>query len=101
MDRRLIVGILVMALAWQGPAMAYSASLAKSMSTASGTVLCMGDLPNGNACDDCCSHGAGSCATACTLSLTAAIAASLSLVAVTTPRLPAPDGQRPALVEQH
>jgi hypothetical protein len=101
MNRRLIVGILLLALAWQGPVMAYSAALAP-ITTTSGAMPCTGDLlPNGHTCDDCCSHSSGHCGIPCAFSLSAATPAVLAGVAVTVPRLPAPDADRPLLVERH
>ena len=102
MHRRLIVGILLLALAGQGPALAYSAVLATPLSSASGGVACAGThLPNGNACDSCCSHGSGFCATACALSLTAATPVTPVAMVVIVPRAPIPDAEAPPFVERH
>src|SRR5215469_5509919 len=97
MDRRLIVGILLLALAWQGPAFAYSVSLASPVGTGFGTVQCTDD---GNGCDGCCSHHSGFCASACALSLSAVVPLSLAPV-VAPPHLPTPGANRPALLEHH
>jgi hypothetical protein len=100
-NRRLIVGILLLALAWHGPVVAYSAALAP-ISTTSGGTQCAGDLfPNGDTCDDCCSHSSGYCATACAFSHSAPAPAALSGVVVTVSRVPARDAERPLLVERH
>src|SRR5215831_2716220 len=101
MHRRLIVGILLLALVWQGPVLAYSASLAAPMTNGAGATHCLGGhLASGNACDDCCSHS-GACATACTLSLAAVLPTTLSPIVVAVQRLPAPIASKPALVENH
>ena|SRR5215469_16330143 len=101
MHRRLIVGVLLLALAWQGPVLAYSASLAVPMTSGAGATHCLGDhLAGGNACDDCCPHS-GACATVCTLSLATALPATLSPIVVTLQRLPAPTLSKPALIERH
>src|SRR6516164_9975321 len=100
MDRRVIVGILLLTLAWQGPALAYLTSLASPTSTGSGLTQCAGDqLSNANGCDDCCSHNSGSCMFACALSFTAAVPATPAPVVVRVLRFPAPHADRPALVE--
>jgi len=102
MDRRLIAWIVLLALAWQGPALAYSVSLTSGARTTSGTTQCVGDpLPNGNGCDGCCSHNSGSCAIACAFSLGAVVPASLAPVIVTVFHSPAPDANRAAFVEHH
>jgi hypothetical protein len=98
MDRRLIVGILLLALAWQGPALAYSASLTTPVGTTSGVLQCAG---GGNGCDGCCSHNSGSCAATCALSLSTVVPTSILPVPVTVPRLPAPESHKPPLVEHH
>jgi len=99
MNRRLIVGILLLALAWQGPALAYSASLAVPMTSGAGATHCLGDHHAiGNACEDCCSHS-GACATACTLSLAAVLPTTLSPIVISVQSLPAPGASRPASVE--
>ena len=102
MHRRLIVGILLLALASQGPVLAYSASLAVPMTSDSGGVThCFGGhLAVGNACDDCCSHS-GACATACTLSLAAVLPTTLSPLVSAVQHLPAPNTSNAALVESH
>src|SRR5215472_2348573 len=100
MHRRLIVGILLLALAWQGPVLAYSASLAP-MTSGAGATQCLGErLTGGNACDDCCAP-AGACATACTLPLAAVVPTTLSPIVVAIQRLPVPTASKPALVENH
>ena len=102
MHRQLIVWVLLLALASQGPALAYSVSLASSVSTASGVIQCAGDpLPNANGCKGCCPHNSGSCATACALSLSVVVPTSVPPVPVTVTHLPAPDANRPALIEHH
>ena len=102
MDRRLIVGILLLALAWQGPALAYSVSLESSVSAASGVIQCAGDqLPSANGCEGCCPHNFGSCATECTLSLSVVLPTSVPPVPVTVTHLPAAGADKPALVEHH
>jgi hypothetical protein len=99
MHRRLLVGILLLALAWQGPVLAYSAPLAVPMASGAGATYCLGaHLTAGNACDDCCSHS-GTCATACTLSLAAVLPTTLSLILAAVQRLPAPNASKPALLE--
>jgi hypothetical protein len=98
MDHRLIVGILLLVLAWQGPALAYSVSLANPESAGSGMIQCMDD---GNGCDGCCSHHPAFCATACALSLGAVVSMSLAPIVVPAPHLPIPDAKRPALLEHH
>jgi len=98
MDRRLIVAILLLALAWQGPALAYSVSLASPESAVSGMIQCTDD---GNGCDGCCSPHSGFCATACALSLSAVVPMSLAPIVVTAPQLPTPDASKPAFFEHH
>src|ERR1700741_1527466 len=99
MDRRLIVGILLLALAWQGPVLAYSVTLANPASPVSGVIQCT-DLPsNGNGCDGCCSHNPGSCATLCTFSLSAVVPTSHAPVVVTIAHFPAPGADRPTLID--
>jgi hypothetical protein len=72
------------------------------ISTTSGGTQCAGDLfPNGDTCDDCCSHSSGYCATACAFSHSAPAPAALSGVVVTVSRVPARDAERPLLVERH
>ena len=102
MDRRLTVWIMLLSLAWQGPALAYSASLTNPVSSASGMIQCVGDpLPKGSGCEGCCSHNSGSCASACALSLDAVVPTSLEPLVVTVPCVPVPHADRPALVEHH
>src|SRR6476659_43159 len=104
MDRRLTVWIMLLSLAWQGPALAYSASLSLTnpVSRASGMIQCVGDpLPKGNGCDGCCSHNFGSCATVCALSLDAVVPTSLEPLVVTVACVPVPPANKPALVEHH
>jgi hypothetical protein len=101
MDRRLIVGILLLALAWQSPVLAYSSTLASPVSTVSGMIQCTELPPNGNGCDGCCSHNPSSCATACAFPLSAVVPTSHAPVAVTIAHLPAPHTTRPALIEHH
>jgi len=73
MNRRMLVGMLLLSLAWQGPALAYLTSPTGPMSTDSAMIQCAaGQLPNGNSCDNCCSHNSGACTIACALSLGAA-----------------------------
>ena len=101
MGRRLIVAILLLALAWQGPVLAYSASLAAPMTTSGDVTHCFGvHEASGNACDGCCSHSR-TCATACTFSLAVLLPTALSLIVVAVPHLPAPNAPPPALVDRH
>jgi len=97
--RSLIVAIFVLALSWQGPALAYSAALTLPASHSSGSMPCSG--PAGSACDDCCSHGSGFCAAACALALTAVIPAAVSPVVAILPGLGVPDADKPAPIERH
>ena len=103
MDRRLVVGILLLALVWQGPVLAYSASLAVPMSTISGGTHCGGaHLSSGTACDKCCnSHGSAFCSPACILSLGVALPTALPPVVVTVPRVSTPDAERLPFAERH
>ena len=101
MHPRLMVGVLLLTLAWQGPVLAYSASLTAPATSGAGVTHCLGDhLASGNACDGCCSH-AGACATACALSLAAALPTTLSLIVVAVPPVRAPNASKAAVIENH
>src|SRR6516225_10616964 len=101
MHRRLIVAILFLAIAWQGPVLAYSASLAAPTTHGAGLVQCGGEyLPMTDVCTACCS-GSGSCATTCALSLGAAIPSSVTSAIVRVPHFPAPKANAPMVVEHH
>src|SRR5215468_225425 len=102
MHRRLIAGILLLAFAWQGPALAYSASLAASATHGSGSTRCGGDLlPMTDACAACCSHGSGSCATICTLPLGAAIPSTVTPISLGIAQTSSPNATTPMVVEDH
>src|SRR5215470_16470995 len=100
MHRRLIIGILVLVFAWQGPALAYSASLAAPATHGSGVTHCGGGLlPMTDACTACCSHGSGSCAATCTLSLGAVIASTVTPFSLGIAHSSSPNATRPMVVE--
>ena len=101
MHRRLIVAIVFLAFAWQGPVLAYSASLAAPSTHGSGLAQCGGEyLPMTDACAACCS-GSGSCATTCTPSLGAAISSTVPSTIVKAPHFPAPKINAPMVAEHH
>src|SRR5215471_12095949 len=103
MHRRLIVGILLLAFAWQGPVLAYSASRpAPASYGGSGPAQCGGDyVPMTDAGAACCSHGSGSCATTCTWSLGAAVPSTVTSIIVRVPHTPTPSVNTPMVVEHH
>src|SRR6516225_5008617 len=99
MRRRLIIGILILTFAGQGPALAYSASLA-APATHGGVTHCGGGLlPMTDACAACCSHGSISCATTCTLSLGAVIASTVTPISLGIAHTSSPNTTRPMVVE--
>src|SRR5215469_17302182 len=101
MHRRLIVGILLLAFAWQGPVPAYSASLAAPASYGSGLTQCGGEyVPMSDACADCCS-GSGSCATTCALSLGVAIPSTVTPTIVRVPHISPSQPNTPVVVDHH
>ena len=96
-----MVVILLLALAWQGPVLAYSASLAAPITSGADVTHCFGDdLGSGKACDGCCSPFGG-CAIACTLSLAVVLPTTLSPVVVTVARVLAPNTSEPTFIESH
>src|SRR5215467_4002687 len=102
MSRRLIVAILLLAIGWQGPALAYSAALSTPNSHASGGMPCADHrVLDRSGCDGCCSQGSGFCAAACALALTAMMPTAVAAAVSTLPRLPVPDADKPAPVERH
>lgn len=73
MHRRLLAITLILATIFQGPALAYAATLGASMGDAI-THACGGQsLADGSDCESCCSHGAmPSCAAQCPVPVSAA-----------------------------